>query len=479
MIVPLLAAYLLFVWVQSYNNEQKVADYFEVSTELQTLKTVLNDPALYKPKAVGDPVEEMANEQLSIALYNADGLVVYTSNPSAVSAHSGMGKEALYADLYDLKQGYRSYTYKQPVFDGKELVGVFEVAFARDEWVAGVSNRSWLMLAGFMGLFLLIYFTIVLLVNRKLTKRLTGLKGEMTAFAGGEVLAETKTNNDEIGTLKKHFYVMRNQIVTAREVIDQEQRDKEYMIATISHDLKTPLTSIKAYAESLDTDQHLTETEQTEYRKVIIEKSDFMKQMLDDLLTYTLLQSPTYEMKLVPVDGGEFFDMLVSDYEALVRKKAIHLEVYAQVAGSYAVNPKQMMRVADNLISNAIQHTNQSGHVWLAAVSDKAVLPDWLFDFVRRQWRTDFAHYMYLIIQNDGAGIAKEAVDHVFDPLYQADDARSKRDAHGTGLGLSITKQIMEKHGGNVQFFSAEKIGTCVICCLPKRKSEGEAIEIY
>src|SRR5690625_6380198 len=88
---------------------------------------------------------------------------------------------------------------------------------------------------------------------------------------------------------------MRKQINAAQEVIDQEQRKKEYMIASISHDLKTPLTSIKAYAESLENEQELTETEQKEYRKIIMEKSDFMKQMLDDLLTYTLLQSRSEE----------------------------------------------------------------------------------------------------------------------------------------------------------------------------------------
>src|SRR5699024_5408930 len=115
------------------------------------------------------------------------------------------------------------------------------------------------------------------------------------------------------------------QINTAQAVIENEHKEREYMIATISHDLKTPLTSIKAYAESLDTEKDLTPTEKEEYLKVVTDKSDFMKHMLDDLLTYTLLQSPTYEMELVSVDGSEFFDMLVSDYEALCKDKAIQL----------------------------------------------------------------------------------------------------------------------------------------------------------
>ncbi|RKJ23643.1 sensor histidine kinase, partial [Butyricicoccus sp. 1XD8-22] len=142
---------------------------------------------------------------------------------------------------------------------------------------------------------------------------------------------------------------------------EKEQREKEYMIATISHDLKTPLTSISAYAESLFSERELTIKERDEYRQIIMEKAQYMKQMIDDLLMYTLLQSPSYEMEFVEVEGNEFFDMLVSDYEPLCRKKKIRLNVSSNVIGNYQVNPKQLMRVCDNLMSNAISHTPIEG----------------------------------------------------------------------------------------------------------------------
>ena len=476
MILPLVAAYLLFAWINAYSNDQNVTEVIDTSNQMQEIKTILDNPAFYDPKVERTEVEELANEELSIVLYNQDGLVVYTSNPVVASAHSGLGKERLYEDLYSLEQGYRTYSYKQPVFEGNELVGFFHVEIARDEWVAGVFDRSTLMLGVFFILFTLIYLTIVRLVNRKLNKRLSRLMEEMTAFADGQIIEETETNNDEIGELKKHFYGMRKQINEASKVIEQEQSQKEYMIATISHDLKTPLTSIKAYAESLENEHGLTDLELTEYRQVIIDKSDFMKQMLDDLLIYTLLQSPTYEMKLVQVDGSEFFDMLVSDYEALCKKKELQLYVSANVTGTYEVNPKQMMRVADNVMSNAIQHANIGANIWITAVSDGDKRPDWLFEFVKFEF--NFAKYMYLIVQNEGKGIAQEKIEQVFDPLYQTDQARSKQDDHGTGLGLSITKQIIDKHGGTVRIFSAEDIGTCVICNIPKVKSGGGEVDM-
>lgn len=476
MILPLVMAYLLFAWINTYHNDQKVKEFFSTSIELTEIKTILDNAELYQMKKERPEVDKLTSDQLSVILYNRDGFVIYASNPIYAQSYPST-RDQLYENLYSLNQGYQTYSYKQPVFDGKEIVGFFQIELAREAWVSGVTERTWFVLGLFLAIFLIIYLLVIFMVNRKLNVRLTGLKNEMTAFARGEEIEETSVNNDEIGELKQQFYSMRNQINAAQEVIDKEQQVKEYMIATISHDLKTPLTSIRAYAESLDVNENLTIQEQSEYRKVIIEKSNFMKQMLDDLLTYTLLQSPTYEMEFVQVEGDEFFEMLVSDYGLLCKEKGIKLRAFSDVKGMYEVSPKQLMRVADNLMSNAIQHASDDGEVWIFALSDTQVTPDWLYSFVKERYPFNWLEYVYLIVQNDGKGITQNKIKQVFDPLYQVDEARNKSDARGTGLGLSITQKIIEKHDGDIQIFSKEDIGTCVICRLPKLKGKGEDIE--
>lgn len=476
MVLPLVMAYFLFAWINSYNDDQKVKEYFATSAELSEIKAVLNQPELYQIKADRIEIDELISEQLSIVLYNPDGFVVYSSNPMA-SVRSFTNREKLYEDLFALRQGFRSYTYKQPVFEKNKLVGFFEVELARSEWVAGVTERTWFVFGLFIALFLLIYVAVMVFINKKLNKRLVGLKNEMTAFANGQTIEETETSSDEIGQLQQHFYDMNKQINEARKVIEQEQQAREYMIATISHDLKTPLTSIRAYAESLEVNQNLSVQEQTEYRQVIVEKSNFMKQMLDDLLTHTLMQSPTYALDFVQVEGGEFFDMLVSDYEPLGEEKNIHLRAFSNVTGLYEVHPKSMIRVVDNLVTNAIQHTQRGGEIWVAALADTESKLDWLFEFAKMSYTFDFEAYAYLIVQNDGKGIALAEINQVFDPLFQTDQARNKSNLRGTGLGLSITKQIIEKHGGDVQIFSEITSGVSVICRLPKIKEVGEHIE--
>lgn len=464
MILPLITAYFLFAWINSYNNEQKVEEHVQLRAELEDIKQELNDPALYMSQADKGHLEMDADQTKLITLYDKNGVIVYSSNPSLQSTQFALSKEQLYQNLYQLEQGYSSFSYKQPVFDQHELVGFFDVEIARDKWVAGVEKRSYIVGGLFLLVFVLIYLTVIRLVNKKLNTRLTGLMDDMSAYAAGKTVNERPTNQDEIGKLTEHFYHMKQQIDAARETIEQEQDTKEYLIASVSHDLKTPLTSIKTYAEALHT-QKLTNEEQREYRRVIMEKSDFLKHMLDDLLTYTLLKSPSHEMELVEVEGDEFFEMLVSDYEEISRKQGIYLEATAKVCGIYQVNPKEMMRVADNLVSNAIQHTKSENHLWVAALSSDMMPPDWLFDFIPKYWKE---HAVYVIVQNEGEGLSEEKSAHVFDPLYQADEARSKQYIHGSGLGLSITKQIIEKHGGNVYFYSKDNVGTCVICELPK-----------
>src|SRR5699024_11182079 len=118
--------------------------------------------------------------------------------------------------------------------------------------------------------------------------------------------------------------------------------------------------------------------------------------------------------------------------EALCARKNFQLRACNYVSGDYEVNPKQLMRVADNLMMNAIQHTPPSGKVWIVTLSDACNIDNWLFDFVRNTYTFDFNQFAYLIVQNEGKGIPAEKLEFLFDPLYQVDQSRSKKDAHGT-----------------------------------------------
>ena len=468
MILPLASAYFLFASAMKFHQDAKVEEYYEVYEKIQPIKEILHDGDLYDAETSKDQLNEWTSDQLAIKLYNKDGYTLYSSK--AYSEHLVTKRDVLYKDLYELQEGLRAYIYKEPVLENGNVVGFYEITIAREAFVETIANRALFIATLFIFSFIVIYVVIAIVVHHRVNKRLTGLMDEMSAFARGYTYQETVTGNDEIGELKKHFYYMRHQITDAQAAIKTEQKDKEYMVATISHDLKTPLTSIKAYAEALKYREHLTNEEREQYRQVIMEKSDFMKQMLDDLMTHTLLQSKTYELDMVTVDGEEFFDMIISDYEPLCEEKQLTLTTENSVIGDYDVSPKQLMRVADNLMMNAIQHTPQDGNVWIGTFSNEDNIPSWLFDYVQTSYSFDTNEHMYLVVQNEGIGIDEANKRYLFNPLYQVDQARSKKEAHGTGLGLSISQIIIGKHSGTIDVCSQINQGACFICAIPKKR---------
>lgn len=467
MLLPLIAAYSLFVWIDAYYEDKNIAEHLDVYVELNEIRGLLEEPTLYRTDADFSKIDAVKSERTSITLYNEIGYTLYSTNPMKQTTLTFLPKKQLYEGFYKQEQKFGIIRYKEPIFHGSSLVGVYEIEWARDEWVAGVSQRTWLTTTFFILLFVVIFIVVVYLVNRKLNQPLQQLMNQMDSFAKGVPVGNFRKSNDELGELARSFELMRAALMKANEEIADEQQQKEFMIASISHDLKTPLTSIRAYAEALDSDELSTE-QQKIYREVIVEKSVFMREMLDDLLMYTLLQSKSYTMKFVTVDGEEFFDMLVSDYEALCHEKEIQLHIRTKVSRMYAVNAQQLIRVVDNLMANAIRYTKSGDHIWLGAVNVDSI-PDWCFNFVQQSLFEKDG--MYLIVQNEGRGLSIGQLEKIFEPLYQANEARTK-EGSATGLGLSITKQIIEKHGGKVQMLSEENTGTAVICYLPLLKGD-------
>ncbi|MFT9819981.1 ATP-binding protein [Lysinibacillus sp. NPDC056185] len=466
MVLPITGAYSLYVWINAYYQDKNVGEYFEKLTELNQVKSVLENPMYYKKNADIKDIEALTNEHLAITLYSKSDLILYSSNPLKQVFDT---KDRIFKGLYELKQNYNAFTYKEPVYQDGELLGVYEIQLVRTDWVKGVESRSWLVIASSIFLFLLIYFAVMMLLNRKLNRPLHELMRQMRTFAKGEhVESNLVVRKDEIGELAQTFLAMQDEIETARAHLKTEQQQKELMIASISHDLKTPLTAIQAYAESLQS-KALSEEQQDEYRQIILTKSETMKHMLEDLLMYTLLQSTSYHLELVAVDGAEFFEMALSDYEQLCKDQGFMLEVTCDIEGMYAVHPKQLQRVIDNLMSNAWRYGAVGTTIGLAAVN-AGQCPIESFDFVLPALNKQ--NGMYIIVQNSGQGVKKEDIEKLFEPMYQADSARTKAGERGTGLGLNIAKQIIEKHGGTVELISKENYGTAVLCWLPSFKGE-------
>ncbi|MEH6942694.1 sensor histidine kinase [Bacillus sp. JJ722] len=469
MILPVVGIYFLYMSLSNLDQKREIAEYIEVSAKIEELEEILSQPRWYSyqsPKQY-EEIQKLVDGSTMINLYRYDGMQLYsTLSKSSFSGWSDI--ELVFKDLNEIQKQPRTYSVKRTVFSEQVLVGIYEISIMRDTWEDGLTNRSAIVLVLGSLFFLQIYGAAVFLLNRKLNRPLEQLMKHMTALARGEeIQSKLVHSKDEVGELIHHFLDMKAQIEQTSAQLHKVQQNKEFIVASLSHDLKTPLTVVRAYTEALLDDRQLTEIEKTEYKAILFEKLSYMKQLLDDLSTYTALQSSQMKMKLVEIDGDEFFDMLLIGYEEYCAKKDITLTISNEVEGTYKVDTKQMGRVVDNLVGNAIRHTPPDGELWIAVIHSQQQLPDWIFPAVKPELEDWRSYGTIVIVQNEGKAVPRHMKEHLFKPFVQAEEARGA--GGSAGLGLSIAKELMEKQGGKIQLWSIEGYGTLVACWIKER----------
>ncbi|WP_226666493.1 sensor histidine kinase [Metabacillus litoralis] len=470
MLLPMITLYLLYISLSSYDEEQDVIEYMNVYNQTISIENTLQNPDLYniQSKENYENLASLVSSKIKIVLYRYDGVILYSSveDPATTMLYQ-TNLHALYQNLNEIQKKHRSYVIKKPSFLEGKLIGFYEITIAREQWVEGFNKRSIFLFTVVGVFFLSLYVTIVILLNRKLNKPLFILQNQMNAFAKGTNIDNSyKYKKDEIGDLFIHFDSMKKQIEETREELEKQQKEKEFIVAALSHDLKTPLTVVQAYTEALYHEQSLSAEEKIDYRTILFEKLHYMRQMLDDLAIYASLQSTNNTIELIDVEGQEFFEMLLSSYDEPCAKKGLTLHVHQEIEGNYHVNVKQMMRIVDNLMTNAIRHTDSGQTIWLAAFSEETPVPNWVFaPFMNEldKWRQDGT---IIVIQNEGEAIPDHLLHSVFEPFKQVEGARGL--GGSSGLGLSISKMLIEKHEGKIKLWSKKGYGTLVACWLKK-----------
>ncbi|MBI4054551.1 MAG: HAMP domain-containing histidine kinase [Elusimicrobia bacterium] len=227
---------------------------------------------------------------------------------------------------------------------------------------------------------------------------------------------------------------------------------KDEFISTISHELKTPLTTIKGFlALLLQGEAGRLEGLQRQFLTIADNASDRLDLLISDLLDISSLESQELRMELVPVSLEEVIAREMKDYAARAKEK--HLTFRSDLPGSLPMvqaDPKWMGRVLDNLLSNAVKFTPPGGRIGLIA-----------------QNKGDF---MQVTVSDTGIGVGPRELQHIFEKFYQVRGG-SRQGSPGTGLGLAIAKSVVEKHGGRIWAESEAGAGTSIHFVLPFVKS--------
>lgn len=242
-------------------------------------------------------------------------------------------------------------------------------------------------------------------------------------------------------------------VAVIQDMTEQAKLDdmRKEFVANVSHELKTPLTSIKTYSETM-LEQDLDEESKNKFMKVILSEANRMTRLVSDLLQLTKFDYKKVAWNKINFDITELTKQVCEKHKIQAEKKEQILECYvtSNVPEVYG-DRDGIERVITNIVTNSIKYTPEKGSikVYVGAVYDDA----------------------YIKIIDNGIGIPKEDLPRVFERFYRVDKARS-REMGGTGLGLPIAKEIIEANGGSIDMKSDVGKGTEVIIKVPLKKQK-------
>lgn len=227
------------------------------------------------------------------------------------------------------------------------------------------------------------------------------------------------------------IHVLVDSTVAAMEEERRIEQTKDELITNVSHDIRTPLTSIIGYLGLIEEGRHTTPEEAYGYVHVAYKKSRQMKMLVDDLFEYTTMRQTDTPLNIIQFDMIQLLEQLAIDFQIEADKTAMEIEVRSSVA-KYMMegDSEKLVRVFSNLLSNALKYGKDGNLVRLEIVplDSKEVR---------------------ITIKNNGEPIPPKALEQLFERFYRAESSRSQELA-STGLGLAIAKSIVELHAGTI-----------------------------
>ena len=292
---------------------------------------------------------------------------------------------------------------------------------------------------------------------KQIFEKYSDINMEKIIYLDSWTSSEKKIENEQ-GAMNLFFIPFRDEVdmpagimVVIQDITEHVKLDniRKEFVADVSHELKTPITSIKGYSETLLDSDCDKETE-NHFLNVINDNANRMEKLVQDLLTLSRYDSNKINNKPKEFDLGELAKSCKEKFDIEIKKKKQNVQCFvtANVPTVYA-DKDGVERVILNILSNSIKYTPEGGKV------------DIYVGYVHND--------AYIKIKDTGIGIPKEDLDRIYERFYRVDKARS-RQLGGTGLGLSIAKEIMEKNGGSINIKSKVNEGTEVTIKIPVKK---------
>lgn len=402
---------------------------------------------------VSRAVGSLGNLRVSrIVVTDISGMGIYDSLPQM----EAIGKYVLYPEIVDALRGNDVFTWKYddatmlskaacPIINGNTVVGsVYIVEYDLQQGaVMQYQQRSTLTVTIILEILLVIFS---LIFSRAYSRRMRRLTESIGTIRAGDFTKKVSVGgNDELTALGDEF----NDLV---EILHTSEETRRQFVSDASHELKTPLASIKLLSDSILQNEMDTETVR-EFVGDIGNEADRLTRMTQKLLSLTKAEGEggkDHEITWI----GPTMEKVARMVSAIAKEKDISVNVDVKQDCSILIFEDDLYQILFNLAENGVKYNKSGGQLTLALFRE--------------------GENAILQITDTGVGIPQNSIDRVFERFYRVDKARS-RQSGGSGLGLSIVKTMVERNDGTIQVSSEEQVGTTFTVTFPVFDMEVDA----
>lgn len=272
------------------------------------------------------------------------------------------------------------------------------------------------------------FIFIFTMLTRKKFKIMTDISNALLDISKGDLDCDIgEKGHDELALIAENINYMRRALKKEKQAQKQLENTKNQLITNVSHDLRTPLTSILGYLGLLREKRFRNEKELLEYVDIAYKKSEELQVLIDDLFEYTKLTSESVTLRKKNVSMRELIEQIVSEYAPVIESNNLDVKLnIPQKDLTVSVDPTLIVRLCENLIMNCVKYSIKPATITIG---------------LEQRGGSD----IFVFFENPCSEVEQSDLENIFERFFKKDNARS---SSGSGLGLAISKSIVKAHGG-------------------------------
>ena len=346
---------------------------------------------------------------------------------------------------YDSKNHYIEMTipllFQDPVSGQQQVVGVMLVSVSTDSILANMSflkSRALIIEVAIGILLFAIGFAIAIRMTRPLKRMAKSIEEIQTGYGDSNGSLNIDDYTETIRISEKF-----NILYSRMKMIDDSRQE---FVSNVSHELKTPLTSMKVLADSLNGQDDVPVELYREFMQDIGNEIERENKIINDLLSLVKMDKSTSDLNITSVNINEMVEQILKRLRPIAEMQHIELVLESFRPVTAEIDEVKLTLAITNLIENGIKYNSEEGWVHVSLNADH--------------------QYFYVKVEDSGIGIPQESLEHIYERFYRVDKSHS-REIGGTGLGLAITRNAVLMHRGAIKVFSAEGEGTIFTMRIP------------